>query len=835
MRASRLGNSLSLRLALVISGVLLLLMLAVGMWLDRQLTHSLRQEEERQARAHASTLLTSLRTLMLNGQGTLAREWLDGMHGAEGIVDIEVLRQDGHEAFTDLSTVQAVNRYLGGPRFERMPTPPHHPRAIDIPAFKNAVRGATAVDWGGKGVMTVFMPIAAETQCLSCHGYDDSAIRGVLKLSLSTETSELRVIETRRQLWLFFAAVVSLLSVTMWWAMRLSVVRPIARLRDAIIRVGEGDRQAMLPVTRSDELGEVASVFNQMQERIRISEVRTRAVMDNVVDAIITIDANGVIESVNPAVTKIFGFAPEELLGRNVNLLVPNEERRNHDEALADYLHTGRSRVLGVGREVIARRKDGSRFSADLAVSEMFLGGTRHFIGIVRDITERKQQTQALEYLALHDPLTDLPNRTLLLDKVGQAIKDARRDGSCVALMLMDLDHFKEINDTLGHHNGDLILQQAAWRLRHALAPGHIVARLGGDEFGIMVPNANGQLAEQAAVALLHALEQPFTLEGQSFHIGASIGIAYFPGHGEEPLTLLRRADVAMYTAKRMRVEFSVYDSAQDQHSLRNLALMGELRTAIEQRQLTLHYQPKVNVQTGRVSGVEALVRWRHPEHGMMPPDEFIPLAEQSGLIRPLTMWVIEEALRQAREWFDDGIDLDMAVNLSARSLQDPQFLQQTQELLDANGRRAARLRLEITETAVMADAQRALEVLKRLSAMGVRLAIDDFGTGYSSLAYLKRLPVDELKIDKSFVTDMTQEENDAVIVRSTIDLAHNMGLKVVAEGVQDAETFKMLSELGCDVAQGFYFGAPMEAAELAGWLQDPEWLRSRRRIKERL
>lgn len=829
MRSARVTHSLSLRLALVISGVLLIVMLTIGLWLDRQLTQSLRSEEERQALTHASTLLTSLRTLMLNGQGMLAREWLDGMQGAQGIVDIEVLRQDGREAFTDLSTVQAVNRYLGGPRFERSPVSPHHAQVLNTPAFAQAVRGNTTIDWAGRGMMTVFMPISAETACLTCHGYDEDSIRGVLKLSLSTESSELRTAATRRQLWLFFAGVVTLIGLTMWLAMRMSVVGPIARLRDALIRVGEGDRGAHLPVTGSDELGEVAAVFNRMQDLIRTSEVRTRAVMDNVVDAIITIDAGGIIESANPAVTKIFGYAPEELLGRNVNILVPHEERQHQDKALADYLQTGSSWVLGVGREVVALRKDGSRFSADLAVSEMSLGGARYFIGIVRDITERKQQRQALEYLALHDPLTNLPNRAQLLDKVGEAINLTRREGGCVALLLMDLNHFKEINDTLGHHNGDFILQQVGSRLHQVLKPGEVVARLGGDEFGVMVPHANAELAQQAAAALLRVLEQPFTLEEQSFHIGASVGIAYSPAHGDEPLTLLRRADVAMYHAKRTRVECSTYDPALDQHSLRNLALMGELRTAIEQRQLVLHYQPKVNVQTGRVTGVEALVRWHHPEHGLMSPDEFISLAEQSGLIRPITMWVLEEALRQGREWLGDGVDLDMAVNLSASSLQDAHFLEQIQGLLIVSPRSASRLRLEITETAIMADAQRALEILKRLSTMGVRLAVDDFGTGYSSLAYLKRLPVDELKIDKSFVTDMTREENDAVIVRSTIDLAHNMGLKVVAEGVQDAATLKMLEEWGCDVAQGFFFSPPLSAGELMAWLQDAGVKRSRR------
>ena len=502
-------RSLGIRLALVISAVLSLLMVITGLWLDRQLTDAMRDEEVRQAELHGSTLLASLRTLMLNGQGTLARSWLDRMHGEAGIIDIEVYRRNGKEAFADVSTVQAVNSFLGYPRFERQPTVPEHPQRLDSPSFKQSLGGKVAIDWSEPGQMTLFMPIERNSECLACHGYEDNPLRGVLKLSLSTMDGEQRINAMRYRLWGISAGLVTLLGVAMWLALRLSVLKPIARLRDAITRVGQGDRHTKLAVRQDDELGEVATVFNQMQDQLIAGETRIRAVMDNVVDAVITIDEKGIIESVNPAVRSVFGYPPEELLGHNVNMLMPEPYSEEHDQYLANYLSTGKSRILGVGRELIGRRKDGTVFPMDLAVSEMWLYERRFFIGIARDITERKEQMAAIEYQALHDALTDLPNRTLLSDRLHQAILSAIRGDQLLALIIMDLDHFKEINDTLGHHNGDLILQQVANRVRGVLRESDTVARLGGDEFAVLLPAADIVDATRIAKKLLGSLDRP--------------------------------------------------------------------------------------------------------------------------------------------------------------------------------------------------------------------------------------------------------------------------------------------------------------------------------------
>jgi diguanylate cyclase len=432
------------------------------------------------------------------------------------------------------------------------------------------------------------------------------------------------------------------------------------------------------------------------------------------------------------------------------------------------------------------------------------------------------RQAAASSHQALHDALTGLPNRELFADRVGQAIRTADRELQPAALLLLDLDRFKDVNDTLGHHHGDELLCEVGTRLQEALRQVDTVARLGGDEFAVLVPGATGEGAAAVADKLRAALHAPLTLDGVTLDLDASIGIAVYPDHGDDTAELLQHADVAMYAAKAAHAGFMVYDPAVDQHSPRRLALLGGLRRALERDELVLHYQPKADLQSGQILGVEALVRWQHPDHGLLAPEEFIPLAERTGLIHPLTRWVLDAALRQAAQWQQAGHRLSVAVNVSTRCLLDPGFPDEVAERLHAWQVPAGSLMLEVTESAVMADPARALDVLGRLHAMGVKLAVDDFGTGYSSMAYLKALPVDELKVDRSFVGQMADSSSDAVIVRSTIDLGHNLGLRVVAEGVETQAAWQELEALGCDTAQGFYLGRPMPASDLERWLGQP-------------
>ncbi|MDE3078211.1 MAG: EAL domain-containing protein, partial [Chloroflexota bacterium] len=371
--------------------------------------------------------------------------------------------------------------------------------------------------------------------------------------------------------------------------------------------------------------------------------------------------------------------------------------------------------------------------------------------------------------------------------RLEQAALAARRENRQVAALLIDLDRFKEVNDAFGHHHGDLLLKEVSRRLRQAVRESDTVARLGGDEFAVVLPNCDLESARTSATSILKALDEPFVVEREAVSVSASIGVVAYPDHGEDSETLMRHADVAMYAAKREGDGIAVFAFEQEVSSASRLTLTNELRRAIDSQELVPYYQPKMSLRDGGLVGVEALVRWRHPARGLVLPDEFIPLAEQTGLIKPLTMRVVSAVLKQHRLWQAAGIELTVAINLSMRNLHDPQLPEIVASLLEDFGIPASALQLEITETVLMTNPARALDVVTRLSGMGIHLSIDDFGTGYSSLAYLKRLPVKEIKIDKSFVHDMATDENDATIVRSTIDLGHNLGLQVVAEGVENS------------------------------------------------
>jgi diguanylate cyclase (GGDEF)-like protein len=428
----------------------------------------------------------------------------------------------------------------------------------------------------------------------------------------------------------------------------------------------------------------------------------------------------------------------------------------------------------------------------------------------------------AKEHQALHDALTGLPNRDLFRDRIDQAIRASRRSGESAVVMIMDLDHFKEINDTLGHHMGDLLLEEVARRLSRTLREADTVARLGGDEFGVLLPlvTKSGDAAVVAQQLLLE-LREPFMLDGMRLEIDASVGIALHPAHGDDVETLQQRADIAMYSAKQSGRGYAIFEPELDRHSPRRLALAGGMRQAINDGQITLYYQPKADLRTGSVVGVEALARWNHPEFGIVGPSEFVPIAEQTGLITPLTSFVLDAALCQIRQWKDAGLELSIAVNLSARSFLDTHLAVEIPRLLNKWAVDASQLELEITESMLMTDPARAEATLDRLSQIGLTLSVDDFGTGYSSLANLKRLPVDVIKIDKSFVMEMAVDASDAAIVRSTIDLAHNLGLRVVAEGVESEDAWRQLESLGCDYAQGYYLSRPLPAEAATRLIRD--------------
>jgi diguanylate cyclase (GGDEF)-like protein len=442
-------------------------------------------------------------------------------------------------------------------------------------------------------------------------------------------------------------------------------------------------------------------------------------------------------------------------------------------------------------------------------------------VPILRSVTVRiRRQMEEIQHRALHDELTGLPNRTLFADRIEQAILAAQRENGSHVVMLLDVDRFKEINDALGHEAGDLLLQELAGRLRGEMRANETLARLGGDEFGVLLPTGSAEDAMLVADRVHASLESAFSIAGIPLEISASIGMAMHPEQGEHADTLLQHADVAMYMAKAAHAKTAVYDAEQDSNDAARLALAGELRGAIERGELVVFFQPKADLESGLILGAEALVRWQHPARGFIPPNDFVPIAERTGLIKPLSRFVLAASVNQCKAWNAAGYDLHVAVNLTIPDLLDLELPDWIEAMLTETGVSPDQLELEITETTILADPFRVRQVLSRLNEMGLRLAIDDFGTGYSSLAYLRHLPVQTIKIDRSFVMGMCEDTSDATIVRSTIDLGRNLGLETVAEGVESQEAWDALRSHGCMLAQGYFISRPAPADELAELLR---------------
>jgi diguanylate cyclase (GGDEF)-like protein/PAS domain S-box-containing protein len=558
---------------------------------------------------------------------------------------------------------------------------------------------------------------------------------------------------------------------------------------------------------------------DQARESLRVTEERYRVLVDGVKDyAIFMLSPDGRIESWNSGAERITGYREQEILGRHFSLFYTEEDLQQHhpENELKEALDSAQFEEEGW-----RIRKDGIKFWANVIITPLY-DQHRNLMGfakVTRDITERKQAEERLTYQGTHDALTELPNRALLLQNIEAAIVSTPAESDSFALLLLDLDRFKEINDAFGHHIGDMVLQRLRPILLSTVRPSDTVARLGGDEFGILLPASSQSQATSVAERIVIALSQPIMVEEQPLDIGVSIGIALYPEHGLDTMALMQRADVAMYAAKRTRVGHVIYAGNQADYTPRRLALVGELRQGIADGQLFLHYQPKVDLKTMRVRGAEALVRWLHPRDGLIPPWDFIPLAEHTGLIKPLGLWTLHTALLQCRAWHQAGLDLNVAVNLAPEDLQDGPLLKTVIDLLARSDTLAQWLTVEVTESAVMADPARMRTILTRLHDLGVQLSIDDFGTGYSSLAYLKDLPVDEVKVDRSFVKDLTVNARNACIVRAVIDLGHDLGLRIVAEGVEDEASLNLLASWGCDLAQGYHISYPLPPVDFMNWM----------------
>jgi len=553
-------------------------------------------------------------------------------------------------------------------------------------------------------------------------------------------------------------------------------------------------------------------------------ERRYRSVLENLPHALLIVGLDGKISEANQAAATMLSFeSPHPLQGIRLASVIPGLKlNATEDGSEKDTALETRDDIRG---QFEVSRADGSSFTADVSVSNAQddSGAMSQYLVLLADASAGDSTIDRLRHEVLHDPLTGLANRICLHDRMALATRLHRRSGTGFALMLLDLDRFKEINDSFGHDLGDQLLKELAGRLTSILRASDTVARIGGDEFGILLPGAGEDSARELARQIRMSISMPFVLKGERFVIDCDVGISAFPRHGSDAESLFRCAEIALYSAKSAQHPVVVYDPAHDNYDPNRLVLLGELYEAVERDQLELYFQPKVRLNTGRVEYVEALLRWNHPERGFIPPGEFIPVAERSEMIRHLTLWVLRAALKQCRLWHDAGLDVCVAVNLSASNLHDPDLCDSIVRLLRECAVSPTWLRLEVTETAVMTDPERAAEILSRLDDMGISLSIDDFGTGYSSLAYLRRLPFSEIKIDRSFVMRMATDQEDAAIVRSVVELGHSLELEVVAEGVEDGQTLEMLRSWECDQAQGFFLSRPVDADGLARWLTEHE------------
>ena len=561
----------------------------------------------------------------------------------------------------------------------------------------------------------------------------------------------------------------------------------------------------------------------EAEEVLRASEARHRSVVDTAFDAIITVSGDGRIQSFNRGAERTFGHTAAYAIGQSLQVLVPLHLHDEYHSAFAALL-TGNTDMLGQTIEGVGQRADDTVFPLELVIARIQEEREVIFTGIVRDVTERKLFEAQLQHRAFHDPLTDLPNRVLFMDRLAQAVLRARREQRAVAVLFLDIDSFKFINDTLGHKAGDQLLVAVAHRLQSCIRGIDTVARMGGDEFTILLEEVSTvSSATYVAERIAEQMRTPFCIDGKDTSITTSVGIAFHTGHHEQPDDLLRSADVAMYEAKRAgKARFVVFDSSLDEHARERLTLETDLRLALEHDEFLLYYQPIVSVRSGQIGEFEALLRWQHPQRGLLAPGDFIALAEDTGLIIPVGRWVLREACRQMQAWHQQprhGAPLVVAVNLSARQFRHATLLEDIAAILKETGLDPQFLKLEITESVVLDSVDSTLSTLRALKALGVQLAIDDFGTGYSSLNYLKQFPIDVIKIDRSFIQGLGETAQDTAMIAAMITLGHALGFQVLTEGVETSDQLAQLDTLQCDLAQGYLFARPLPAETVAEYL----------------
>ncbi len=644
------------------------------------------------------------------------------------------------------------------------------------------------------------------------------------------ETTRVQMVNTLKQ----FGFLAGAFSLLLWYLLLTLVILPLRRLylsidtlkRDDVL-ISDSERQEYFPVEEfskiRNSLYSYHSDLTKSTTALSESEARKQAIFDNVVDGIITFNSAGEIDSHNPAAASIFGYKGGELLNMRFIELIEKSSQKDY----ADLINKGIARTNYISdvlkpSELIASRSDGSNIPIDLAVSKVQVDNGLIFIALIRDISERKISEQKLIFLANYDTLTKLPNRTLLKDRIPHAMALADREERLIGLLFLDLDRFKTINDTLGHHAGDLLLKAVANRLRSNTRESDTIARLGGDEFTIVMESIHHvDEALSMAEKLCEIFAEPFQVLDQHVFVTTSIGITIYPFDDTDTDNLLKNADIAMYRAKENGGgSYAFYEPQMNANATTWLTLENNLRNALERKEFHICYQPRIDVNTGKVVGMEALLRWHHEDHGLVSPIDFIPMLEETGLIVSVGEWVLRTAVKQNVEWQKAGFPcLRMSVNLSTRQFRHNDLLASINNILDETSMAPKWLELEITESMLVDNVSMATTILQNIHELGIHISVDDFGTGYSSLSYLKRFSIDTLKIDRAFVKDITTDLDDAAIASAIVALAGNLNLSITAEGVETVEQLEYLKNLGCDEAQGFLFGRPMETAEFEQWL----------------
>ncbi len=569
------------------------------------------------------------------------------------------------------------------------------------------------------------------------------------------------------------------------------------------------------------------------REQLQTNNVLVHAIVNHAPNGIITFDARGVIHSFNPKAEQIFDYTAAEMIGKNVSMLfsetVGHMESNSSNKFLTharfhDQIPAPQWLFQPSVRECDGLRKGNKPVPIELTVTDMCIGDEPHFLGIAHDLSGRKQQDAQLAYISSHDQVTGLINYNEFMSRVNKSIGG----NFPFTLFYLELDRFQPINEVLGHGTGDQVLLEVGRRLVSGCDAAVQIAHISGSAFSLLWPNPTGASQPMDIARSLHAcLASPLKLKQFSLDAEASIGITCYPGHGQNAENLLRFAQIAMQAARQRQVMVAVYDHDMEQYQLEHLTLATELRHAIEANDLIIHYQPKVDISSRKIVAAEALIRWQHPEKGLIQPDLFIPMAEQTGIIHPFTAWLIDEVSSQIRQWQDQGIDIVVAINLAPRNLLEADLPDRLSHALTHWRILPSSLMLEITERGIIAEPQRALAILDRIHDLGMSISIDDFGTGYSSLEYLKDLPIDELKIDQSFISAMHRDETSLTIVKMVIQMAHSLGLEVTAEGVESEKDWQELELIGCDRIQGYYTGKPMPPEVFEQWLLESPWGRS--------